>query len=65
MGYNVYRGLISGGPYQRINSQLEPATNYTDSTVQSGITYFYVVTAVDATSESGYSPEVAAAIPSP
>ena len=65
MGYNVYRGVHSGGPYQKVNPELEPATNYTDTTVKGGSTYFYVVTAVDAGSESRYSMEVIASVPAP
>jgi fibronectin type 3 domain-containing protein len=63
-GYNVYRGTKPGGPYGRINSTLQPGTNYTDASVQSGVTYYYVATAEDANSqESPYSNETVAAIP--
>jgi len=63
-GYNVYRGTVSGGPYVKINSSLVAALNYTDSTVQSGTTYYYVATAVDSTGgESVYSNEISALIP--
>ena len=66
LGYNVYRGTQSGGPYSKINSVLEPTTSYTDTTVTSGQTYFYVVTAVDANNnESGYSNEAKAVVPTP
>jgi HYDIN/CFA65/VesB-like, Ig-like domain/Cep192 domain 4 len=63
-GYNVYRRAVSGGPYTKIDSSLVAALNYTDSTVQSGTTYFYVTTAVDSSgSESLYSNEVSATVP--
>ena len=63
-GYNVYRGTASGGPYTRINSSLVGTLSYTDSTVQSSTTYYYVTTAVDASgNESAYSNEVPASIP--
>jgi fibronectin type 3 domain-containing protein len=66
VGYNVYRGTQSGGPYTKINSSLNATTAYTDSTVQSGTTYYYVVTAVDATNaESAYSNQAVAVIPIP
>ena len=66
VGYNLYRGTKSGGPYSRINSVLDASTAYTDSTVQGGQTYYYVTTAVDTSgSESGYSNQVRAVIPSP
>jgi len=63
-GYNVYRGTVSGGPYTKINSSLVGALTYTDSTVQSGTTYYYVITAVDSSgTESVFSNQVSAAIP--
>jgi hypothetical protein len=65
-GYNVYRGGASGGPYSKVNSSLDPSTIYTDSSVAAGQTYFYVVTAVDGSAtESAYSNEVQAVIPTP
>ena len=66
VGYNLYRGTKAGGPYSRINSVLDASTAYTDSTVQGGQTYYYVTTAVDTSgSESGYSNQAQAVIPSP
>lgn len=63
-GYNVYRSMVSGGPYSKLNSALDAPTNYVDTTVQAGLTYFYVVTAVDSGSvESVNSNEVSATIP--
>jgi hypothetical protein len=63
-GYNVYRGTRTGGPYTRLNSALEAGTQYSDTNVQSGATYFYVVTALDASSqESGFSNETMAVMP--
>jgi hypothetical protein len=66
VGYNVYRSTTPGGPYTKINFSLDASTVYTDSTVQSGQTYYYVSTAVDATGmESGYSNQLQMVIPSP
>lgn len=66
VGYNVYRSTVSGTQYTMINSSLDSTTAYTDSTVVSGQTYYYVVTAVNASSqESGYSNQVQAVIPNP
>jgi fibronectin type 3 domain-containing protein len=66
VGYNIYRGTVSGGPYTMINSSLDGTTAYTDSTVISGQTYYYVATAVDASSnESAYSNQVQAVVPTP
>jgi hypothetical protein len=66
VGYNIYRGTASGGPYTMINSSLDSTTAYTDSEVVSGQTYYYVATAVNSKSEeSGYSNQATAVIPSP
>ena len=63
-GYNVYRSTVSGGPYSKLDSTLIATTSYSDTTVQSGQTYFYVVTSVDSSgNESIFSTEVSATIP--
>lgn len=63
-GYNIYRGQASGGPYSKINSTLDSSTLYTDSSVASGQTYYYVTTAMNSSDqESGYSNQAKAAIP--
>jgi Abnormal spindle-like microcephaly-assoc'd, ASPM-SPD-2-Hydin len=65
-GYRVYRSTQTGSGYQLITGALVSGTIYTDSTVQSGVTYYYVVTAVDSQSaESFFSNEATAAIPIP
>ena len=66
IGYNVYSSRVSGGPYVKLNPTPMAATAYTDSTVQSGQTYYYVTTAVGSTSsgsESGFSSQASAVIP--
>src|ERR1700752_4253873 len=64
IGYNVYRGTTSGGPYAKINPSADTVTAYADSTVQSGNTYYYVTTAVASGGmESKFSNETAAQIP--
>jgi hypothetical protein len=66
VGYFIYRGTNSGGPYTRLNAAAGANTTYTDSAVAAGQTYYYVVTAVDPSSvESSYSNEVAGTIPTP
>lgn len=63
-GYNVYRSTTSGSGYTKVNSSLVGGVSYTDSTVASGTTYYYVTTAVDGSgTESNYSNEVQAVIP--
>ena len=65
VGYKVYRGTISGGPYTFL-AQVGSVTGYYDGAVVSGQTYFYVVTALDNNNnESGYSPETTAIVPNP
>jgi hypothetical protein len=65
IGYNVYRGNRSGGPYSRINSALDSSTTANDYNVSPGQTYYYVVTAVNSDlTESAYSNEASAVIPS-
>jgi hypothetical protein len=66
VGYNIYRGTQTGGPYAKLNSSLQPTTSFTDATVAAGTTYYYVATAVDSQSvESTYSNEVQAVVPTP
>lgn len=64
IGYNVYRRVGSSGSYTRLNSSLSTTTSYTDASVQSGVTYDYVTTAVDSSNvESAYSNQATATIP--
>lgn len=56
VGYNIYRGNTSGGPYSKINATLDPDTNYVDNSVAGNQTYYYVTTAVNSNGqESSYS----------
>ncbi len=64
IGYNLYRGTQSGGPYAKLNSSPLSGTSYTDSNTVSGTTYYYVSTSLNADSqESQYSNEASATIP--
>jgi len=62
-GYNVYRSTTSGAPYGGpLNGSLRLISDYNDNDVNNGTTYYYVVTAVDTSSnESGCSNETSAA----
>lgn len=63
-GYYVYRSTQAGGPYTLLNSSLLAVPSCTDNTAVAGVTYYYVVTALDSKSvESVTSNEVVAAIP--
>jgi uncharacterized protein YjbI with pentapeptide repeats len=63
--YNVYRGIMSGGPYTLIGSGIT-TTNFTDGNAAPGTTVFYVVTAVapgsPANLESAFSAELAVVV---
>jgi hypothetical protein len=64
VGYHVYRGTQTGGPYALISS--DSGLSFADTGVQGGTTYFYVVTAVDGSGiESVYSNEARATVPTP
>ena len=63
IGYNVYRSTISGQEFVRLASRV-PGPPYEDRLVNSGRSYFYVVTSVDqAGRESRFSSEAQATIP--
>lgn len=65
-GYNLYRATAAAGPFAKLNTSLVPATSYVDTRVTSGQTYYYVATAVDSrSSESVYSGQASALVPSP
>jgi Abnormal spindle-like microcephaly-assoc'd, ASPM-SPD-2-Hydin len=66
IGYDVYRGGQSGGPYTLLNPAPVAGTSYTDSAVQAGDTYYYVTTTVNSKDvQSSYSNQVKAVVPSP
>jgi len=62
-GYNVYRSETSGDNYSQINSSLVGSSDYTDNSVSNGNTYYYVVTAVDASSNESNNSNEASAFP--
>jgi len=65
VGYNVYRGTTSGGPYpSQLTPSPLPTTSLVDNTVIGGTTYYYVATSVDQNSvESIYSNQITATVP--
>jgi hypothetical protein len=63
VSYSAYRSVAQGGPYLLVASAIT-GLSYTDSTVQSGLTYYYVLTAFDdRAQESVYSNEAKAIVP--
>jgi hypothetical protein len=64
VGYNVYRGSRSGGPYAKINRSVDSGTRFTDTSVAPGQTYYYVVAAVNTSGkQSKYSNQAQVEIP--
>jgi hypothetical protein len=64
IGYNVYRGPVSGGPYFPLTAAPVAGTSYHDTSVTSSQTFYYVVTSVGAGNvEGAASAEVSATIP--
>ncbi len=53
--YNVYFSTTSGGPYTKVHSAA--SDSYVAAGLSNGITYCFVVTAINSAGESGYSNE--------
>lgn len=47
LSYNIYRGSATGGPYSLLSSAVDPVHTYSDSSVVSGNSYYYVITSVN------------------
>ena len=61
-GYNIYRSTSTGSNYALINATMVSGLSYTDTLLDNGTTYYYVVTALDAAvppNESANSAETA------
>ena len=58
MSYNIKRATTSGGPYTTVGSSFIPS--YTNTGLENGATYFYVVSAVNSGGESTDSSETSA-----
>lgn len=64
VGYHIYRGTQSSGPFSKLTPSVVASTSYTDSTVLANSSYFYVATAVDAAgAESSFSNKILVAVP--
>ena len=64
--YNVKRSTVNAGPYTTVSSNgAVTSTNYTDTSLSNGTTYYYVVSAVNVGGESPNSSQVSAVPISP
>ena len=63
-GYNIYRSTTPGGYSDPLNTSLLDNSDYTDDNVINGTTYYYVVTAVDTTSNETMGSNEVSALPS-
>ena len=65
-GYRVYRATDPSGPFILLRSTPAGTTQFTDTAVEAGHSYFYVITAFDSANvESAPSNAVSATIPIP
>jgi len=63
-GYNVYVSTSSRGPYSLMNTSPVPSTDYVDTNVQAGATYYFYITSVSSSyQESAPSASVQAYVP--
>ena len=62
--YDIYRSASSGGTYERVGSEPTVSsgstTTYSDIGLSSGVTYFYKITSLNTSGESGVSSAVSA-----
>ncbi len=58
-GYNVKRSTTNGGPYTNVGANVS-ANSFVNTGLTNGTTYYYVVTALNASGESGVSTQVSA-----
>ncbi len=63
-GYNLYRAFAPGLYYTRLNSVPITSSNYTDTTVNNGTSYYYKVNALDISENESESSDVVVVTPS-
>ena len=55
----IYRGTAAAGPFASV-ATIGATTSYSDTNLASGVTYYYHVTAVNGSGESGFSNQASA-----
>ncbi len=63
--YNIWRSITSGGPYDFVASVPDGFTVFTDTDLESGTTYYYLVTAADTSGNDGPPSDEAFSEPTP
>ncbi|WP_322816883.1 fibronectin type III domain-containing protein [Chloroflexus sp.] len=61
--YNIYRSPVSGGGWVKINTAPVSSLSFTDTTVENGCTYYFVVRALDAVGNEGPASAEVSALP--
>jgi hypothetical protein len=64
-GYNVSRSVNPTGPFTQLNTGLLTALGYCDLKVSDGVTYYYEVTAVNASSQTSPPTATVSTVPEP
>jgi len=62
-GYNIYRSTTPGGSYTKLNTSPITGTSYDDTGLNSGITYYYVVTSSDGDGDESVQSQQASGTP--
>ena len=62
-GYNLYRSTTSGGDYTKANLSLITGTEYDDTGLEEGTTYYFVITSVDSDGDESVRSQEASATP--
>jgi glycosidase len=62
-GYNVYRSVVSGGGFVKLNSSPLNGTTFSDAGLRNATPYFYVVKALDAAGNESVASNEASAMP--
>ncbi len=60
-GYNLYRGTVDGGPVNLANTEVITEAQYTDTSGQASVVYFYSVSAVNTAGLEGLVSETLSA----